>query len=119
MKGGSRLFLAPTLTAVLLRRLLGYSDGEIHMAGGRRFNWSLMSSRERMHRQGVEDSKAKTPLVGPAPKSRRKLSKAELREQAEAALLVWRAARQPKTNNVRGLRQAGRTSARSLLLMTI
>jgi hypothetical protein len=60
------------------------------MAGGRRFNWSRTSSRDRMHRQGVEDSKGKTPPVGPTPKARHKLSKAELREQAEAALLAWR-----------------------------
>jgi hypothetical protein len=44
-----------------------------------------------MRRQGVEDKKSKTPLVGPASKVRRKLSKAELREQAEAAFLAWRA----------------------------
>ncbi len=62
------------------------------MAGRRGFNWSRISSRERMHRQGVEDSKGKMPPVGPAAKPSRKLSKAELREQAEAALLVWRAA---------------------------
>jgi hypothetical protein len=49
-----------------------------------------------MHRQGVEDVKVKTPLVGPAPKARRKLSKAELREQAEAALLAWRAGQMDK-----------------------
>ena len=47
-----------------------------------------ISNRERMHRQGVEDRRAKTPPVG-AP-VRRKLSKAELREQAEAAFLAWR-----------------------------
>jgi hypothetical protein len=34
--------------------------------------------------------KGKMPLVGPAPKARRKLSKAELREQAAAAFLAWR-----------------------------
>jgi hypothetical protein len=43
-----------------------------------------------MRRQGVEDVKGKTPLVGPAPKIRRKLSKAELREQAEAVFRAWR-----------------------------
>jgi hypothetical protein len=44
-----------------------------------------------MHRQGVEDIKGTTPPADPAPKARpRKLSKAELREQAEAALLAWR-----------------------------
>jgi hypothetical protein len=44
-----------------------------------------------MRRQGVEDIKGKTPLSDQPPKARRKLSKAELREQAEAAFLAWRA----------------------------
>jgi hypothetical protein len=44
-----------------------------------------------MRRQGVEDVKGKMPLVAePSKQPRRKLSKAELREQAEAALLAWR-----------------------------
>ena len=61
------------------------------MAAGRRSNWSRITSRDRMHRQGVEDIKGTTPPADPAPKARpRKLSKAELREQAEAALLAWR-----------------------------
>jgi hypothetical protein len=56
-----------------------------------RVNWARLSSRNRMRRQGVEDIKGKTPLIGDQPpKIRRKLSKAELREQAEAALLAWR-----------------------------
>ncbi len=50
------------------------------MAAGR-MNWSRKGSRDRMHRQGVEDT-PKQP--------RRKLSKAELREQAAAAFLAWR-----------------------------
>jgi hypothetical protein len=60
---------------------------------GRRVNWSRISSRKRMHRQGVEDIKGETPIViGQPPKQpRRKLSKAELREQAAAAFLAWRA----------------------------
>jgi hypothetical protein len=53
-----------------------------------RVNWSRISSRDRMRRQGVEDVKGKTPVVG-AP-IRRKVSKAELRERAEAALAAWR-----------------------------
>ena len=54
-----------------------------------RVNWTRISSRKRMRRQGVEDIKGKTPLVGQPPKQpRRKLSKAELREQADAA--AWR-----------------------------
>jgi hypothetical protein len=59
---------------------------------GRRMNWSHIDSRERMHRQGVEDIKGKTPLVPDEPpkQPRRKLSKAELREQAAAASLAWR-----------------------------
>ena len=44
-----------------------------------------------MRRQGVEDVKGKMPSGGEHPKqARRKLSKAELREQAEAAFLAWR-----------------------------
>lgn len=60
------------------------------MAGGR-VNWSRISNRDRMRKQGVEDVKGKTPLIDPASKARHKLSKAELREQAEAAFLAWRA----------------------------
>jgi hypothetical protein len=45
-----------------------------------------------MQRQGVEDIKGKTPLAldQPPKQPRRKLSKAELREQAAAAFLAWR-----------------------------
>jgi hypothetical protein len=49
-----------------------------------------------MHRQGVEDIKGDTPPADPAPKARRKLSKAELREQAAAAFLAWRASQSGK-----------------------
>jgi hypothetical protein len=59
-------------------------------------NWSRISSRERMHRQGVEDAKGKTPLDVKLPKVRRKLSKAELRAQAAAAFLAWRAVQTAK-----------------------
>ena len=57
-----------------------------------RVNWARLSSRNRMQRQGVEDIKGKTPLVldRPPKQPRRKLSKAELREQAAAAFLAWR-----------------------------
>jgi hypothetical protein len=62
-----------------------------------RVNWARLSSRDRMHRQGVEDIKGKTPLSGQPPKQpRRKLSKAELREQAAAAFLAWREGRTTK-----------------------
>jgi hypothetical protein len=44
-----------------------------------------------MRRRGVEDIKGEMPFVGQPPKQpRRKLSKAELREQAAAAFLAWR-----------------------------
>jgi len=50
-----------------------------------------------MRRQGVEDRKDKTPLVDQPPKQpRHKLSKAELREQAAAAFLAWRAGQTSK-----------------------
>ena len=57
-----------------------------------RMNWSRTDSRDRMQRQGVEDIKEKMPLVldRPPKQPRRKLSKAELREQAAAAFLAWR-----------------------------
>ena len=58
------------------------------MAG--RMNWSRIATRERMRRQGVEDIKGKMPVAEPSKKPRRKLSKVELREQAEAAFLAWR-----------------------------
>jgi hypothetical protein len=44
-----------------------------------------------MRRQGVEDVKGGTSIITePTKKLRRKLSKAELREQAAAAFLAWR-----------------------------
>jgi hypothetical protein len=52
-----------------------------------------------MRRQGVEDVKGKTPLIDPASKARHKLSKVELREQAEAAFLAWRKGQIAKDKN--------------------
>jgi hypothetical protein len=50
-----------------------------------------------MRRRGVEDVKSATPVAVQPPKQpRRKLSKAELREQAEAAFLAWRAGQTSK-----------------------
>ena len=43
-----------------------------------------------MQRQGFEDIEGKTPLGDEPPKVRRRPSKAELREQAEAAFRTWR-----------------------------
>ena len=64
------------------------------MAGS--VNWARLSIRNRMRRQGV-DIKGKTPLVGQPPNQpRRKLSKAELREQATAAFLAWREGQKAK-----------------------
>jgi hypothetical protein len=63
---------------------------------GWRMNWSRISSRDRMQRQGIEGVKGKTPLGGQPPKARRNLSKAELREEATAAFLAWRAGRAAK-----------------------
>ena len=60
----------------------------------RRVNWSRLSSRDRMQQQGVEDKKAEISSVDPPLKRRPRKdrpSKAELREQATAAFLAWRA----------------------------
>ena len=60
------------------------------MAG--RINWRRLGDRDRMQRQGVEGVKGGgTPVITePAKQPRRKLSKAELREQEAAAFLAWR-----------------------------
>jgi hypothetical protein len=49
-----------------------------------------------MRQQGVEDRKDKTPITEPSKQPRHKLSKAELREQAAAAFLAWRAGQTSK-----------------------
>ena len=50
-----------------------------------------------MRRQGVEDIRGAMPVVGQPPKQpRRKLSKTELRAQAAAAFLAWRAGQTSK-----------------------
>jgi hypothetical protein len=59
-------------------------------------NWTRINIRNRMQRQGVEDIKGKTPLDNQPPKIRRRLSKAELRKQAEAAFLTWREGQKAK-----------------------
>jgi len=61
-----------------------------------RVDWSRRKSRDRMQHQGVEDVKGKTLRGDQPPKPRRTLSKAELRKEAEAAFLAWRAGRAPK-----------------------
>jgi hypothetical protein len=70
------------------------ADGRV-MTG--RTNWSRIKQRSLMRRQGVEDIRGAMPVVGQPPKQpRRKLSKAELREQAEAAFRAWRAGQTSK-----------------------
>jgi hypothetical protein len=59
-------------------------------------NWTRINIRNRMQRQGVEDIKGKTPLDNQPPKIRRRLSKAELREEAAAAFLTWREGQKAK-----------------------
>jgi hypothetical protein len=63
-----------------------------------RVNWSRIASRNRTRRQGVEDINGKMPLFAEPPKQprRKKLSKAELRQQAAAAFLAWRAGQTSK-----------------------
>ena len=63
------------------------------MAG---LNWKRIGARNRMRQQGIEDVKGKTPVLEPSKKPRRKLSKAELREQATAAFIAWRASQATK-----------------------
>jgi len=51
-----------------------------------------------MRRRGVEDIKGATLVAVQLPKQpRRKVSKAELRQQAAAAFLAWRAGQTPAT----------------------
>ena len=62
-----------------------------------RTNWSRIKQRNLMRRRGVEDIRGATSVAVPPPKQpRRKLSKAELREQAAAAFLAWRAGQTSK-----------------------
>ena len=64
----------------------------------RRIKWSRLNSRDRMQQQGVEDKKADS--VDP-PKTRSlkdRPSQAELREQATAAFLAWRARQTSEKN---------------------
>jgi hypothetical protein len=56
-----------------------------------------MKQRSLMRQRGVEDINGKMPLFAQPPKKpRRKMSKAELREQAAAAFLAWRAGQTSK-----------------------
>jgi hypothetical protein len=59
-------------------------------------NWSRLKRQSLMRRHGVEDVKGKMPVLEPAKEPRRRLSKAELREQAEAAVVAWRAGQTSK-----------------------
>jgi len=59
-------------------------------------NWKRISNRDCMRRQGVEDVKGKAPVLEPSEKPRHKVSKAELRGQAAAAFLAWRAGQTSK-----------------------
>ena len=63
-----------------------------------RTNWKRIEQRRLMRRRGVEDVKGGTPIVAPLvnKQPRRRLSKAELREQAAAAFLAWRAGQTSK-----------------------
>jgi hypothetical protein len=73
------------------RRSIGVMTG--------RTNWSRIKQRSLMRRRGVEDIKGDTPIVTPPANKQprpRKLSKAELREQAAAAFLAWRAGQTSK-----------------------
>jgi hypothetical protein len=61
-----------------------------------RMNWCRISERDRMRKRGVEDINGATALhvprfEQPRPKYRLPPTKAELRKQAAAAFLQWRA----------------------------
>jgi hypothetical protein len=60
----------------------------------RRISWSRSNSRNRIEQHGIEDKKAAPSfgdsLVKKGPRKDRP-SKAELREQASAAYISWRA----------------------------
>jgi hypothetical protein len=63
---------------------------------GGRMNWRHISERDRMRRHGVESIDGGTVFhlprfEKPSPKYRRPPTKAELRKQAAAAFLQWRA----------------------------
>jgi hypothetical protein len=64
---------------------------------GGNINWQSLASRNRMRRQGVE-FRGSTPIAAPleSRQQRRQQTKAELREQAEAAVLAWRAGQASK-----------------------
>ena len=81
---GVRLPLSSLVRGNTPRRSIGVMTG--------RTNWSRIKQRSLMRRRGVEDIKGATPVAVQPPKQPgRKLSKAELREQAAAAFLAWRA----------------------------
>jgi hypothetical protein len=87
----------------------------------RRINWSRPNSRDRMHQHGIEDKKAEASFAySPVKKKPRKdrPSKAELREQATAAYITWRA-RQVSEDNLRckvRMRDEARRSSVSISL---
>lgn len=59
-------------------------------------NWRRISERDRMRQHGIEDVNGGTAFHVPrfeqsGPKYRPPLTKAELRKQAVAAFLQWRA----------------------------
>jgi hypothetical protein len=59
-----------------------------------RMNWTRARHRQRMHQQGTEGVNDDPPFISPLlPRRMRPAqpSKAELRGQAEAAFLEWRA----------------------------
>jgi hypothetical protein len=59
-----------------------------------RMNWTRARHRQRMHEQGIEGVNDHPPFISPLlPRRARALQpgKAELRRQAAAAFLEWRA----------------------------
>jgi hypothetical protein len=63
------------------------------MGSRSRGRWDRLRDRDRMHRQGVEDAREEDtferPLLGPRAR-RPPPSKADLRDEAEAALVEWK-----------------------------
>jgi hypothetical protein len=61
-------------------------------------NWTRARERDRMRQRGIENARAETPFMRPLLSVnpwRPRPSKADLRQQADAALAEWKARQHP------------------------